>query len=858
MEHNSKTNRKKEPKRKRKILDTIIIVFLCFVLIGSVSGFFILSRVIAKVSDVDSSLLEKIVNVEPTEIYAANGKKIEERGQESRELITYEQLPQVTVDAFLAIEDSRFFSHNGFDLPRFISSAFSNLRSGSLSQGGSTLTMQTIDNFIIKPKEEALNNEGKNMSSLERIESKIQEIYLSMRLDSQMSKKDILTNYLNKVNFGSSMNSRGIQKGAQYYFGKDVEQLNLSESAFLAGVINAPALYNPYKGYDAENKQNFYAYATERRNSTLSMMLTHGYITENEYKLAKATKLAFQLEGEPEQTDIYPYSAYVDQVMQEAQQLTGVDPATTPMKIYTALDTDVQDQMNRFSERKDINLPDNDIFQIASVAINNQTGEIIAINDGFNDSAANYKSRSMIDLHAPGSTMKPLLEYALAFDKLGWATSRTILDEKMDVNGHVIVNYDEKYHGTISLERAIAQSLNVPAVKAMLEVEEGIGKTEIVKYLKALGFNDDIAELYDYQYAIGAGNMLATPAQLAAAFSALANGGNYIEPHMITRIEFKDGSKTIDNKPQKTQALSEQAAYMVSDLLYKSVNGRYNIYNYMGSVFSGCGYPVYGKTGTSDWGDEQSLIAGGMRKDGWMVNYTSEYTICSWNGFDALVEGQSYISSAVQDMNIPGYMNRIILDMLSNNATKLQQPDGLSNYKGGLIKDEFLSRADEINPNTKDEEGERYAKELLSKIEALSEYDASKYTDESWSALQSILAKAKEAATTGSVSKEDYDSYVRQLESAVSGLKEKTTVDKSALINAIANATPYMNTSQYDDDAVLQLATAVNAGSALLDNNDATQEQIDSAVSAINAAIAACQNAELPQETENPQTPPQT
>ena len=141
-------------------MNGIIIVFLCCVLLGGVTGFFLLSQIIGKVSEDERKLEEKIINVEPSTLYSADGKVIYELGAESREIVEYEQIPQVTIDAFLAIEDSRYFKHNGFDLPRFISSAFNNLRSGSLAQGGSTLTMQTIDNFINKPKEEKADSEG--------------------------------------------------------------------------------------------------------------------------------------------------------------------------------------------------------------------------------------------------------------------------------------------------------------------------------------------------------------------------------------------------------------------------------------------------------------------------------------------------------------------------------------------------------------------------------------------------------------------------------------------------------------------------------------------------------------------------
>ena len=330
-------DKKQQPKAVRRksgqgggrIFRSIVIVFLALVLVGGVSVFFMLSTIVGSVDTDD--MADKIVNREPSTFYAADGTKIYEWGGVSRENVTYKQIPQSTIDAFLAIEDSRYFSHNGFDLPRFISSALFNVKSGSFAQGGSTLTMQTIDNFIMKPEEEKAEKEGKTYSALEKVERKVQEIYMSMSLEKDLSKEEIITKYLNEINFGDS--ARGIQKGAEYYFGKNVEELNLTESAFLAGVINAPNSYNPYRGYDKSTGDNFYQYASERRDETLNLMLKHGYITETEYKLAKSTKLAFQLTGEKKKSSAGSdkYYDYVYEAAKEVQALTGEDPALVPM-----------------------------------------------------------------------------------------------------------------------------------------------------------------------------------------------------------------------------------------------------------------------------------------------------------------------------------------------------------------------------------------------------------------------------------------------------------------------------------------------------------------------------------------------
>lgn len=834
---NSNPTGKKKKATVRNVVNGIIIVFLCCVLLGGVTGFFLLSQIIGKVSEDERKLEEKIINVEPSTLYSADGKVIYELGAESREIVEYEQIPQVTIDAFLAIEDSRYFKHNGFDLPRFISSAFNNLRSGSLAQGGSTLTMQTIDNFINKPKEEKADSEGIKLTQKDKIEMKIQEIYLSLRLDSKMSKEEILTNYLNKINFGAS--ARGIQKGAQYYFGKNVEQLNLSESAFLAGVVNAPALYNPYQGYDSKTKQNYYAYATKRRNETLSLMLSHGYISESEYKLAKATKLAFQLKGESKAKD-NPYLAYAQAAITEARELTGEDPATTPMKIYTALDTSTQDRLNDIQEKKVIGMPENKYFQIAASVIDNRKGTIIAIGTGFDDpTSSTYKDRATKEKHQPGSTPKPLLAYAQAFDQIGWATSRIVEDKPIQIYGDTKSNYDNKYHGKVSLERALAQSLNIPALEAMQAVTNAVGNDYMREYMKKLGFDDKVAEKFDLLYAIGGANFEATPTQMAAAFATLANGGKYIEPHMITKVVYKDGSKTYENNAKTTQAMSPQAAYMTSDLLNKAITGKYSGYNYMSQAFNGAGYPVYGKTGTSDWDDYADEV-GGNAHDGWMVNYTSDYTIASWNGFDSRVNGYTYLSEAVQNMNIPGKINRYILDSLSSNATRIQNPGGISSYGGGLIKTEFLKDAAKNNPETV-ANVKKASDALKSPISDASKYKQSDYTPETWAALQEALKQANALLNKEDVTEDEVNRAKQALENAIRGLKEKeVAVTTTSLTSAIQNAAAYTDTTKYQSAYVQALNSRINAANALLTSSGVTQAEINQAVQDIQAAIEAC------------------
>lgn len=817
----------KKSKRRRCILNSIIVTFLVLVLVGGVSGFAILYSIVSKVDA--QGLTQKMVSKDSSVFYASDGKTvIGELGGESRENITYEQVPQSTIDAFLAIEDSRFYKHNGFDLPRFMSSALHNLRSQSLSQGGSTLTMQAVDNFVMKPIEKELRKKG-SVSKLKSIEMKIQEIWLSMQVEKELSKKEIMTKYLNEINFGQ--HTRGIQKGAQYYFGKNVEDLNLSESAFLAGVINAPNSYNPYRG--VENGVNHYRYAQERRDTTLYQMLNHGYITQTEYNLAKSTKLAFLVNGQLDNTATDPYKDYVRAAADEIIKKYNVDPATTPMNIYTALDINAQKAANHASSGNVVNLKYNKYFQIAFTLMDNKTGEIRAVSAGRGDlkTTSNIERYRFNEAHQPGSSVKPILAYAPSFDKLGYSTSRVFMDKEISIDGWKVVNADGKYNDKVSMERAIAQSLNVPAVQTYEELLKKVGQDEMIKYNNALGFDPRVSSKVNIQYAIGASHMTATPTQMAAAFASLANKGTYIEPHMVRKIVYKDKDKTIEANVAKQQVMSPQAAYMTSDLLYKAVNGKDKNLNLMGSLGFGK-YPVYGKTGTSDWAEYADKY-GGRMKDEWMINYTSEYTIATWSGFDGgIAGGNTFISEELLYRNIPGYINKYMLDtLLTGKEKQIENPGGISNFDGGFIKDEWLQDAKKNNPLTI-ENSKTNNDALKAALEAALKLNENDFSIEAYKVLQDAIKQAQKILENDLAPQEDIDKALNDLAIAQNGMNAQAA--KRALQNAIHAAA--VDRNRYTSNSLARLDKALNDAYVLMNKENPTQEEI-------NAQIQAIQNA---------------
>ncbi|MCI9524541.1 MAG: penicillin-binding protein [Erysipelotrichaceae bacterium] len=664
----STLSKKNTKMSRKKILNSLLIVFLSLVFIGGVCVFFVLVNIMREAPNLSKNMFN---SQDSSKILASNNETLTEVGMEARESITYEQLPQTVIDAFLSIEDSRYFTHNGFDLPRFVKSAFNNLRNGDLGQGGSTLTMQMVDNV----RKDNPDYDETSASSWQRIEWKIQEIFLSMQVENTMSKEEILTKYLNKVNFGNT--ARGIQKGSQYYFGKDVSQLNLSESAFLAGVVNAPNLFNPYKGtqWSEYSKKwvNYYEYAIERRDDTLYQMLNHGYISEEEYQLAKNTELAFQLQGERffHNTN---NDTILDLVRKEAAEKYGINIYTDSVIVHTSIDLDAQKKADEITSGSLINLPNKESYQLGTTMLNSQTGEIVAAIAGRHFSLDDEKPiNQSLETHQTGSTIKPLLDYAPGFDVLGYATSHTFADVPVDIygDGRPVNNSNGQYKGDVEFVEAVGQSYNTTASQSLKDVLDTWGEDNIKEYMLRLGFNKEVVDKFNLQFGIGGADMVASPQQMAAAYAVFANEGKYIEPHIITKIEFPNDpdKKPIEADFDSVQTISSQAAYLMSDILQKATSNNF----FMSKVWPQAGYPVYGKTGTSDWGDSgvDYGIPKGAIHDEWMANYTNKYVVVTWEGHI----GYDYINNDLLYQNIPGQVNRALMDVLAAKET----PEAIKN-----------------------------------------------------------------------------------------------------------------------------------------------------------------------------------
>lgn len=669
MDPQESQNKPKKKKHRGSLGKKIAIFFVYFLLIAGLAvgggGLYIASEMIKDAPEIS---LNDFEGLESSQIYDQDGILITELGAYLRENITYEDMPNSLIDAFVAIEDSRYFEHPGFDVPRFAKAALENLKSKSFGQGGSTFTMQLVKNTYFQVDD--LENSTIAEKSVDR---KVQEIWTALKLEKQIDKKQIFQLYLNKLNFGG--NIRGVQKAAQYYFGKDAKDLSLGESALLAGIINRPNAYNPYENLD---------YATNRRNTVLDMMVYHGYITEMEADLAKSIRVEDLLVGEDYTVSESggPYQAYVDAVIEEVKQITGKDPALTPMKVYTNMDRTVQEQIDAIQKGENIEYPD-ELMQIAIVSMNNQTGEIRGLGGGRNYSGARLLNRAISQFKQPGSAVKPFLSYALAFEHLGWATDHVITDRPIVYRGtkKVINNFDGQYRGDVTLQQAVGQSLNTPAIQTLQEVIDTIGRSKVVDYLQSLGFSQVNSDNFDTGYAIGGSSFQASATEMASAHAAMVNGGRYVQPHTVSRIEFNDGTADYVADHSGKQVISEEAAYMSSTLMQYCVEGPY--FNYMQVLKRS--YPVYAKTGTTDWGKDglRFGIPEGAAKDKWMIASTSQTTNVVWVGYDKGVKDEgTYFNNAKSKLNIPGQICELLLDANYDEADPpkaLTRPDGVEN-----------------------------------------------------------------------------------------------------------------------------------------------------------------------------------
>ncbi len=371
-----------------------------------------------------------------------------EYGAEKRTAITYDQVPKVVENAFLATEDARFYDHHGIDFKRTGKAIMENITGGFGSQGGSTITRQVIKNYFLTMKKTP--------------KRKVQEWYLAYKLEQKYSKHEILEMYLNKINLGNR--SYGVATATQNYYGKDLKDLKLHEVAMLAGLPQGPNIYDPTK---KENVQR----ATKRRNVVLTLMNRHNFITKQQMEEAMAIPVTEGLLPSKEVTEM-PYPAFLDAVVKEVEkQIPDVNIGSDGLQIYTTLDTKAQDYAEKILDGDLIRYP-NDKFQGSFVFMDTQTGEVRAVGAGRKESKSTFKGHNLAtDLDRQvGSTMKPIFDYGPAIEYMQWSTYHQLNDSEYTYSdGTKIRNATSDYKGDVSMREALKKIFKHPSIKKLLK-----------------------------------------------------------------------------------------------------------------------------------------------------------------------------------------------------------------------------------------------------------------------------------------------------------------------------------------------------------------------------------------------------
>ena len=558
----------------------------------------------------DDFVPDKLSQSESTIMYDNKGNEFTTLGVmtddilQKREKISYDEFPQVLVDALIATEDSRFFQHNGVDLARFLKASALQLL-GRDAGGASTLTMQVSKN----------NFTDTTSHGIKGIIRKFRDIYVSVfQIEKNYTKQEIIEFYLNDNCMGET--NYGVEQGSQYYFGKSARDLSLTEAALLVGLFQSPNGYNPYV-YPEK--------AEARRNTVLNLMVRHGYITKEEADIAKSIPVESLLLGDGGK-ELDQYYGFSRTVYEEAIKLTGLDPYVTPMKIYTTLNIDVQDGINKALAGETVKWKD-DVVQAGIAVTDVNTGAVIAIGAGRNRTTSQSFNFATQARRQPGSTAKPLFDYAPGIEFENWSTYQLFTDEKWSyTNGPEVNNWDNKYSGLMTMKSALAVSRNIPALKAF----QSLNKSKILEFVTSLGIEPEVENGFLHEaHAIG-GFTGVSPLQIAVAYASFANGGYYIEPYTITKIEIRSTGEVFEYKHQKNRVMSEATAYLMNNMLVYAVNNGFN----GGAKLSGV--QVAAKTGTSNYSKEYVKEKGlsSSINDLWTVAYTPEHSIALWYGYE--------------------------------------------------------------------------------------------------------------------------------------------------------------------------------------------------------------------------------
>ena len=601
----SKSKQDKQYNPRKKTIKKVIL----FIIVAALITIGILMAISAFTW---KEIAEDMFNNENSVVVDTTGETIAKLGVEQKKMtVDFEDIPDNLVNAYVAIEDERFYSHHGVDIKRTGAAILNYITHfGNSSFGGSTITQQLVKNMT-----------GDTSDSVTR---KVKEWWKAFLLESYFDKEEILEMYLNIIYVGP--NIYGVQTGAKYYFDKDVEDLSLAECAYLAGINNAPNAYNPFG--DDDNTELI----TNRTSTVLQQMLDLGYIEEDEYNDAISevnSGLDFD-RGEIEtENPIYSYhtDALITQLVSDLAEDKNISETFATnylnmagLTIHSTQVSDIQSDTEREFKKSQYILNSKDgesTSQAAMVIMDHESGKVIACVGGLGEKETfRGLNRATQSQRQTGSSIKPLAVLVPGIDKKIF-TAATIYDddEKTFAGNYSPGNSDGGYLGEITVRRALESSQNIPFVEMMEEVTP----KRAISYLEDMGITSLTEGDESLALALGGLENGVTPLEMAAAYATIANDGIYIEPTFYTNVTNKKGDEVLKVKQKSKRVFSSQVAYVMKELLKQPVEGEYGTATYC----SISGIDVAAKTGTTD-----------DNYDKWLCGFTPYYTAVTWFGFD--------------------------------------------------------------------------------------------------------------------------------------------------------------------------------------------------------------------------------
>jgi Membrane carboxypeptidase (penicillin-binding protein) len=603
--------------RAKKTFKVIVIVFLVsilFIILGGSAAFFIIT---SGVSLDDEKIIRPTAKAE---IYDTDGEAVEYVSGANK-YVEYSDISKCALDAFIAVEDKRFYNHRGIDYLRLGKSMLNNMKYGDFREGGSTITQQLAKNTM-------LTNE-------KTVQRKLKEAKLARLIEKKYSKEEIIAMYLNAIYFGNGI--YGIERASSKLFGKEPSELTLPEAATLAGIVKNPAKNSPLVSPEK---------AHERMNLVLKIMRRENYISDAEMNEAEA----YIYKAPPRSGENYSYAGAA---LEEAAGILKISEAklvTEGYKIYTYRNSDLQAALDRAFASGEYVAGRADY---SALVADNATGGIEAYAASFTGSIFNIRRQ-------PGSALKPILVYAPALNSGYVAPETPVLDEKGDYNGYSPDNYGDSYAGWIDVRRAVAASSNSVAVKLMYELG-----TDYCKYSAArAGIN-----LSDEGLSAALGGLRdgVTVPEMAGGYMTLASGGRYKRVSFVREIKSPDGRTIYTAKTVEKEAFSRESSYLLTQMLIDTA--KYGTAKKLSSI----PFQIAAKTGTAGYaGSEQN-------SDAWSMSYTSENTVAVWYG-NLTGAPENRLDKSVTGGGYPTLLARFIYQNVEKPADFLR-PEGITDVE---------------------------------------------------------------------------------------------------------------------------------------------------------------------------------